>query len=162
MQLASFVAQLVSFQFSFCILANEGFMRTQLCGALLLLVALGLISGCGASDAQARYKVTGLVTFDGKPIPEGDILFLPEGDGRPDGGRITAGQYDVELTAGPKRVEIRASRENPAKLIDSMLEPGKKVPAREDYIPEKYNAKSELKADIVDGPGEYDFDLKSE
>lgn len=129
---------------------------------MALLAVLGLISGCGASDAQTRYKITGLVNFDGKPIPEGDILFLPEGDGRPDGGRIAAGQYTVELTAGPKRVEIRASRENPAKMVDSMLEPGKKVPAREDYIPEKYNSKSELKAEIAEGPGEYDFDLKSE
>lgn len=98
--------------------------------------------------------------FDGELIPSGDIVFLPEdGNGRPDGGPVVNGNYRCSVTAGKKRVEIRASRENPDKLVDSMMEPGKKIPVREDYIPDNYNAQSELKVEVLDGENAIDFEL---
>lgn len=137
-------------------------MRSIVCLIPLLAVAV-LVTGCVGDDPLKRYPVKGTATFDGAPIPEGDILFVPDGgDGRPEGGPIKNGEFSVELVPGRKRVEIRASKENPAKMIDSMLEPGKKVPAREDYIPAKYNDKSELTAETSDVTDPLQFDLKSE
>lgn len=136
-------------------------MRSILCRIVVLAVAI-LASGCGGDDPLRRYRVTGTASFDGQPIPEGDILFQPaDGKARPEGGPIKNGAFSVEMVPGKKRVEIRASRENPGKMIDSMLEPGKKVPAREDYIPPKYNDKSELTAETTKSTAPLKFELKS-
>ena len=127
---------------------------------LMLVVGCAVLSGCQGSNAPPRFDVFGTVQYDGQLVSEGDIVFLPEdGKGRPDGGNIVAGKFRFSVTAGKKRAEIRASRENPDKLIDSPMEPGKKVPAREDYIPDRYNTNSELKLEVVSGENAIDFEL---
>lgn len=136
-------------------------MRSILWCVVSLTIAIAAC-GCGGDDPLRRYSVSGTATFDGQPLPEGDIVFLPtDGKARPEGGAIKNGAFTVDMVPGKKRVEIRASRENPGKLIDSMLEPGKKVPAREDYIPAKYNDKSELTADVTSSTPPLKFELKS-
>lgn len=127
---------------------------------LMFVTACAVLSGCQGSDAPSRFDVFGTVQYDGQLIPEGDIVFLPENNkGRPDGGKIVDGKFRFSVTAGKKRVEVRASRENPDKLVDSMMEPGKKVPAREDYIPDRYNTNSELTLEVLDGENAIDIEL---
>lgn len=127
---------------------------------LMFVVGGAALSGCQGSSAPPRFDVFGSVLYDGQMIPEGDIVFLPEnGKGRPDGGKIVDGKFQISVTAGKKRVEVRASRENPDKLVDSMMEPGKKVPSREDYIPDRYNTNSELKLEVASGENAIDFEL---
>jgi len=119
--------------------------------AAVLLAAVG----CGSSGPNV-YEVTGTVTFDNDPLPEGDITFFPEEkDVGPDAGKIKEGQYRVKVKGGKKKVQIRATRPVP----------GKKGPmgeqAIEDYIPARYNDKTELTADVGDGKTEHSFTLKS-
>lgn len=64
-----------------------------------LLVCVTLFYGCGGTDGPARYDVSGSVTFDGKPVPAGVILFTPDGaknNRGPTGfAKIKDGKYDT-------------------------------------------------------------------
>ena len=120
-----------------------------ICGAGLLLA----VPGCGGSEGNF-HQVEGSVTWDGVPLPTGDIVFFPEEkEFGPDAGKIKDGKYNVKVREGKKRVEIRAVRPVP----------GKKGPmgedAIEDYIPEEYNAKTTLTAEVAKGKTHFDFPL---
>lgn len=122
---------------------------------------MGILAGCGSSDnGVVRYPVSGKVTWNGQPLPEGDIIFIPaEKSARPEGAAIKEGQFELELIAGTMRVEIRASRET-GEMTDSAVDPGQKIPVVENYIPTKYNDNSELKADVSpDGENQFSFEL---
>jgi len=77
-----------------------------------LLVAIGCVVGCqGGSEGPARYALKGLVTYQGEPVPSGEILFTPQaGPGTlvtiemgefqtipPEGG-VVAGTHKVLIT----------------------------------------------------------------
>ena len=120
--------------------------------ATLLFFALG----CGAGG-PAMYRVTGTVTFDGRPVESGEIIFVPVDKGvAPDAGRIDNGAYDLLVKAGKKRVEIRASRP----VLGG--KPNPMGPVYQDYIPEKYNARTTLAAAVEpEGANRFDYELKS-
>lgn len=46
-----------------------------------MLGALGLAAsaGCGGTDGPARYPVSGSVSFDGQPVPVGEVFLEPDG-----------------------------------------------------------------------------------
>ncbi|XZE19662.1 carboxypeptidase-like regulatory domain-containing protein [Pirellulaceae bacterium SH449] len=44
---------------------------------LALLIGLGLLLGCGPSNPPT-YKVSGVVSLDGQPVPGATITFIPE------------------------------------------------------------------------------------
>lgn len=73
-------------------------------GWVLILVAL--VPGCGSTGAT----VSGTVTFEGEPVNDGSISFLPaDGKGPADGARIRDGRYNLDiLVPGPKLVKIEA------------------------------------------------------
>jgi hypothetical protein len=96
------------------------------------------------------------VTLDGKPLETGRINFLG-GEGGGDGGEINNGSYSLQATEGNKRVEITATR-----VSDKSVEGKSDVNETESLIPETYNSKSTLTAEISsDEPNEFSFDLKS-
>jgi len=78
--------------------------------ALSLLVML--VNGCGGDPN--RGSANGRVTFDGKPLAEGRIVFYPAGDttGPATGAAIVDGYYSIQRDRGPavgrNRVEINA------------------------------------------------------
>ena len=126
-------------------------MKLQSTSVLVLLLAL---AGCGPTS----YSASGTVTFDGEPIPEGHIAFVPEGSGTGGGGPITNGSYSATVPAGKMKVLITASKMH-------KLPPGQKGMYGKSeeiraYIPSKYNSKTELTVDIT-GRTSRDFDLKS-
>lgn len=48
----------------------------------MALAALGLLAGCGGSgggDSPERISLSGKVTFNGQPVPAGDLSFAPDG-----------------------------------------------------------------------------------
>ena len=71
-------------------------------------------------------------------------------------GSITAGRYSGIFRIGPSRALISASR--PSKRIN----PDTGQPIDESFIPERYNTKTELSADVVaERTNTFDFRLQS-
>lgn len=72
--------------------------RRALIEAALLLVAVG----CGPKDPFGRQPIKGFITWNGKPIQYGSIVFEPA-EGQPAGAMasIRDGAFDIPRTAGP-------------------------------------------------------------
>lgn len=127
-------------------------MRTWLWAMSAAAALLG--GGCGSGVQM--YEVTGAVTFEGRPVPAGDIIFKPEDASLgAESGKIQGGRYSARVKGGKNRVEIRAVREVPGKK-GPMGEP-----LLEDYLPEAYNEKTKLTADVGPGRTSFDFPLNA-
>jgi len=130
----------------------------RLAGVALAAVCLALSSGCGASRSTAE----GVVTYDGKPVTAGVISFLASDAkaGGSGGGTILDGKYrlppEVVLKPGTYRVEIRWAKPTGRKIRS---ETGEDLEVTEEGLPEKYNARSELTADVKSGSNTIDFNL---
>lgn len=123
-----------------------------------------MIGGCSASSGPEKVIVQGSVTFAGKPVANGEVLFYPI-DGTPGsvaGGPIKEGQYTAKgrggVPVGKHRVEIRGYRP-PSRPggADTAIEGG---PA-EQYLPDIYNAYSELTCEVDASNATQDFDLSA-
>ena len=127
----------------------------HLLSMLSLFAVLTGLAGCGRTDGT--YPVSGMVTFDGEALPEGDILFIPERTDLPrEGGKIQNGKFSFQARLGKKRVEVRASRPDPK------VKGPNGEPMYVDYLPAAYNTHSTLTAEVTaDGPNEFRFPLLS-
>jgi hypothetical protein len=83
--------------------------------ASVLFIALGgIITGCGSG--ARTYHLSGSITFQGKPVPTGTIVFEPDptaGNSGPSGyAKIKDGHYDTReadcqgIVGGPHLVRI--------------------------------------------------------
>lgn len=131
-------------------------MRQIVFAAALLIPA---ILGCTAQkdSGPPRHLVTGSVTLDGKPLPEGRISFDSPTDASqgipPTSGEIKDGQYSVETTPGEKTVRI-------SHRVQAGQDQITKEPIMKESIPAKFNKNSDLKTTITDGENKADFELK--
>lgn len=141
-------------------------MRTLSAG--LFLASALLLAGCGDSGPK-RYAVSGTISIKGKPIPLGNITFVPQEPGGMGGGSaVTDGKYaiaqEVGLTAGKYKVRLSA----PDRVIQGGPPgaPGDDGPAAQapkERFPQDYTDESrtpltfEVKAD---GPNVFDHDAK--
>lgn len=83
--------------------------------AAVTLALASAILGCGGPARLTRYEISGAVTYDGKPVPSGQLRFTPDSekgnrgpatsimfaDGRyrsVDGYGVLGGPYTVEIT----------------------------------------------------------------
>jgi hypothetical protein len=72
----------------------------------LLLALAAVITGCssGPTNEPTRYRVSGTVTFDGKPVPYGDVVFTPDSAKKNTGpqgiAKIRDGKFDTSLEKG--------------------------------------------------------------
>jgi hypothetical protein len=123
-----------------------------------------LLLACGCGDPLNRQAVSGTVTFKGQPLEHGKIEFSPlDGQTTLMGAEIANGHYSIPakqgLTPGNYKVMINAPQGanfNPTGAPGSDLGP----PPTE-LMPERYNAKSELRAEVKKGePNVFDFPLK--
>jgi hypothetical protein len=62
---------------------------------LVWIVGLVVIAAC--SHEEKLYRVSGNVTFSGKPIPKGLIFFDPQVDGPQGFANIVDGKYDTSV-----------------------------------------------------------------
>lgn len=126
--------------------------------SVVVLAAIALV-GCG--DEVELGDAQGVVTMDGKPLPEATVRFIPIGGGRSALGRTDEnGHYEMLYSAtatgalvGPVRVEITSAEETTDAAGNSRMKP--------ETIPARYNTQSELKADVGSGNNEFNFDLTS-
>ena len=132
-------------------------LRAAACGLLV-----GWAAGC--SDGPPYGDVRGEVTFDGAPLKEGVVRFVPVDGKTPtaaaliDGGKfqekVPVGTHRVEISSPKLPKGINAAKEMKRGTVDEGA-------ALEEMIPRRYNSDSELKADVKSGTNELKFDLKS-
>jgi len=149
-------------------------MPNCLSRGLLLALVVSVPFGCGPRQPK-RATVRGRVTFNGEPVPLGDIVFIPGTDEGWDGfyaqGKIQNGEYALDAhgpVVGTNKVEIHGYRsrgetvmvpniagvklDEPAEMVAGGLEP---------YIPPEFNTATELSIEIQSGFNEgVDFDLE--
>jgi hypothetical protein len=128
----------------------------------LTLIAIPAFVGCGADPNLGQ--VEGVVTLDGKPLPNATVILVP-GQGRPATGVTDGeGRYRVKLTSdrqgtnpGVNRVRITTER-GPSETGD-----GKPIPPVAEAVPPQYNAASQLTVDVKKGELTVaNFDLKND
>jgi len=122
---------------------------------------LAAVAGCGSRDPDAIPAVpaAGTVTYQGKPVEEGSVRFVPE-KGRPAGGAIKGGHFtlstydpDDGAIPGKHHVGVTATKKVPV--------PGGGEPRDVYVIPEKYADPSGSGIEI-DVPKDGSKDLKIE
>lgn len=127
---------------------------------VVLLSAIGLITGCGGKPAT----VSGTVTVAGKTIDQGAITFSPVGGGmrasgiiQPDGSYQIRTNRDIGLDVGEYEVAV-VSRELIFSSPDAPPTPGRYL------APKQYgNTKtSGLRFSVEKGPNVIDIDLSAE
>lgn len=80
---------------------NKAPSLTRRIGLLTSLSLLGWLVGCGSGGG---YRVSGNVTFQGKPVPAGKIYFMPDSSKGNNGATgyadIKDGKYDTSAQGG--------------------------------------------------------------
>jgi hypothetical protein len=94
-------------------------------GAAVVFVA-AVVAGC-ADNGPKRFRLSGEVKYDGKPIPYGEVLFTPDGAKKNSGpqgiAQIRDGKYDTALEggkgvgAGPMVVRVTGFDRQGGKLL---------------------------------------------
>jgi hypothetical protein len=132
-------------------------MRHIVCWMVLLVSWLPAL-GCGGPKT---YDIAGTVTLDGKPLPSGDIVFVPEDKTCPLGVAIKDGEYQLRSPPGKMRVEIRPGTEIVPSKED--LKAGRRPTIDEPCIPPQYNDASTLSVVVPspDGKNHFEFALRS-
>lgn len=122
-------------------------------GTVVFLAVSLLATGC--SNKPKLYDVTGEVTWLGKNLAKGQIVF-EDSDPQiaPVAGEIADGKFEVKLAAGKKKVKILANREKPGAKVD----PAMGAVPQEQYIPVRYNHATMLEAEVTeDGENHFKF-----
>jgi hypothetical protein len=125
-----------------------------------LLAAVFASCGCG-SDGSQRVVLTGAVTYKGEPVADGTALFAPcDGTTGPSiVAKIVDGRYRTDsqggLAPGNYRVEILGYRKGTSDVHSAgpapQLGPPAHANAPHQYLPEKYNVKTQLKTKVNGG-----------
>lgn len=128
--------------------------------ALMGCVVIALGGGCSQKDA--KFEIRGRVSFEGEPISDGKILFMPKDESRPQAiSKIANGEY---VTASPGGVyvggyNVQVFGYRGTGKIQDLGEMFGKQEQQEQYVPAKFNRATELTVDITADKTEYDFDL---
>jgi hypothetical protein len=136
---------------------------------ITVAMACALSMGCGPAEPE-RATISGQITYEGKPVPYGHIVFIPlDGwKGFYSQATILNGHYQLDAhgpVVGRNRVEIHGHRQTgkTAPNISGVRldEPGEMVAVTEPYLPLKYNVASELTVEINEGRNsDVDFHLQ--
>lgn len=137
--------------------------------------ALGLsLAGCGggAEDDLPRQAISGNVTLNDKPLERGSIMFNPVDSGQPGavavGAMISDGTYSIARVGGPTPGNYRVAILDGGDATDSSPDnlpgrPPKRSAMKKSKIPERYNVRSDLKAEVkAETPNTFNFELKSQ
>jgi hypothetical protein len=126
-------------------------------GLAALVVVSWAFAGCKPSGPKL-YPVSGTVTYNGQPIPEGTIILLTPGE-VDESTNIANGRFSLQARPGHKRVKILASK------ADGPVDPQMGVPPLRQYIPARYSSEdTELSLDVNESGKKriYSFDLVDE
>jgi hypothetical protein len=132
---------------------------------LLCVVLMLLVSGCHSGSNTTGIK--GEVAYDGQPIENGRIDFLPiDGtDGASAGATITGGKYAIPPECGLRSVgayEVRIiGLRKTGRTALNRTEPGAApVELQENFIPPVYNQQSTLRLRVAEVPDKNKVDFQ--
>jgi hypothetical protein len=130
---------------------------------LLCISLLAGLSGCTGGEPK-RFAVSGMVQWQGRPLDQGTITFLPEDSSLGSGGgaMIQDGHYSIPAKPGllPGRYKVAISSADPKKVLDPNADPGAPGPVYKDRVQPKYNSQTILTAEITaDGKNSFDFEV---
>lgn len=129
---------------------------------LVLLSVLLCIAGCGRKGPPPRklVPVSGTVTLDGKPLPDGFLSFVSPTEGSLESFPIKEGKFTGKASLGGRTVEIIAVRDAQPPPSGGAGAQAPPMATRTNYLPAKYSMNSALKADVTEaGPNTYSFEL---
>jgi len=118
-----------------------------------------IFPGCsGESDGPARFDLSGAVNYQGKPVPYGELIFIPDSSKGNTGAsavaKIEAGRYqtlvDKGIIGGPHHVEIKGFDNPPVTGA---------VPAEGEKAPNQLFKQLQIDVDFPREVSTYDFDL---
>ncbi len=109
---------------------------------LILALATAVVCGCGQAGPKT-YPVSGTVSYQGKPLPLGIVMFVPK-EGPPSKPALidASGRYRLEAVAGQHAVAVVAMPPRPGGRPDPTVEGGVDytgVPEVKALVPKKYN-----------------------
>ncbi|QDU75110.1 hypothetical protein Pan97_21320 [Bremerella volcania] len=108
---------------------------TRIFSGGMLALAMLMIAGCGAEKASNVFSVSGNVSYDGKPIPKGNISFAPDASKNNQGPGATAeikdGKYEMMpgkgISGGPYVLVINGYDGVPVASGEGGMDPNGKV-----------------------------------
>ena len=134
-----------------------------LASPVVCLLLIAILPGCGERGFPTA-PVRGKVTYNGKPVTSGTVLFMPDGDKpsatgelEPDGSySLTTYRSGDGAVLGKHSILITAIEDQSNRL------PEERNPAPGLTIPARYNnfATSGLSAEVVEGANTVDFELR--
>jgi hypothetical protein len=137
---------------------------------IFTLLLLPIIIGCSNNNPQGRVPVRGEVTFDGKPLEQGDILFSSVEGTTPmvaTGSPIKNGKFSLSAEQGliPNQtylVQFRSVEEIPGtrKETNNLLKNGADRVKFRSILPSRYGVKSKETVTATEkSPNVFQFDL---
>ena len=124
------------------------------------LLMCALVAGC-SSAKKDEVEVTGSVTIDGQPVPQGVVQFIAKDGQTPTGGGVIKdGKYVAKVPPGEKTVLVLGT-----KVVGTTSDPDMPGSAPQDKLetvtPPQYNAEhlTPLKETITDSQQNIDFKL---
>lgn len=135
------------------------------CAGLIVLI------GCGGPDGPEMVDISGTVTYQGQPIKDGAIRFIPkEGtEARVTPAMIVDGKYSASgktgLAVGSYTVEFHSYETATSQASSDPAQEGAVIPEmiqKKELLPEKYSADSQETITIEPGSGTVTKDFKLE
>jgi hypothetical protein len=140
--------------------------KFRLAAVVLALASAGCSFDPSGVEPLPRVAVSGTITLDGNPLPEGKLQFMPDASssGVVTVGEIKDGRFSIDRASGPVPGKYRVMVSSRPVFRIQGGEPGGGPPkAGPESVPKKYaGASSELVADVkTDSPQSFEFSMTS-
>jgi hypothetical protein len=116
--------------------------------------SLLLCAGCGGGGPRLG-SVSGVVTLDGKPVPNAFVTFTPEGPGRPSQAKTdTQGRYELQFSTSRDGALIGAHQVRVS--THDISDNDRVIP---EIIPPRYHSQGSIAVTIDEGRNDVDLEL---
>lgn len=132
-----------------------GRFRVIVCRSLFL-IGVSTLLGCGGPQFG---QVSGLVTMDGKPLPDIAVRFEDEGGSAAIARTDQTGRYELRYTVD--QIGAPVGKHKVTIFTPAPVSEGTGERAKAEIVPAKYNAKSTLTQEVKAGKQTCNFELTS-